>query len=88
MNELREELESSLKKSSGSWTLAPLVLFVTAILLFGVYVGNLLFGANSLEVLLKLKARENELERRVERLRESNAKLQKEYFELKGLEPQ
>lgn len=53
----------------------------------GIYIGNLLFGANSLEVLLHLKSHEQSLKQRVEQLQRENARLQKEYFELKGLEP-
>ena len=55
--------------------------------LMGIYIGNLLFGANSLEVLLHLKSHEQSLKQRVEQLQRENARLQKEYFELKGLEP-
>ncbi|MGP1579808.1 MAG: hypothetical protein ACTTH5_02125 [Wolinella sp.] len=55
--------------------------------LLGIYIGNLLFGANSLEVLLHLRNHEYSLKQRVEQLQKENAHLQKEYFELKGLEP-
>ncbi|RAX59350.1 hypothetical protein CCZ01_00455 [Helicobacter monodelphidis] len=63
------------------------VTLLLAILVLGIYIGTLFFGANSLEVLLDLRKRETELLYKVERLRSDNAKLQKEYFELKGLEP-
>ena len=47
----------------------------------------LLFGENSLEVLLNNISLKNELLREVNDLQAQNAKLQKDLFELKGLEP-
>ncbi|WP_281951604.1 FtsB family cell division protein [Nitrosophilus kaiyonis] len=58
------------------------------IILLGVYIGNLLFGKNSVEVLFELQNKKEALKREVQRLKEENAKLQKEYFELKQLEPE
>ncbi len=52
----------------------------------GVFIGILLFGENSLEVLLGLQEYEIHLHEEVERLKRENAGLQKEYFELKELE--
>lgn len=75
----REEKQSSL---AVFW-----LILLLAVLILGVYIGTLFFGTNSLEVLLELRKKENELSYRVERLRSDNAQLQKEYFELKGLEP-
>lgn len=63
------------------------LILLLAVLILGIYIGTLFFGTNSLEVLLELRKKENELSYRVERLRSDNAQLQKEYFELKGLEP-
>lgn len=86
MTPLPDELLESKRTSPLSPILAGASV-ILAILIFSVYVGNLLFGANSLEVLLHLKKHERELAHKVERLQQDNAKLQKEYFELKGLEP-
>jgi len=61
-----------------------LVLFFI-ILIFGVYIGILLYGTNSFEVLLELQDYENYLQSEVGRLKGENASLQKEYFELKGI---
>jgi hypothetical protein len=57
------------------------------ILLFGVYVGILMYGENSLTVLNQLKEKKQELlqEKRVIKIK--NQRLQKEFFELKQLEP-
>jgi len=56
------------------------------IIILAVYVGLLLFGTNSAEVLYELRAQKRSLEERIRFLKEENARLQKEYFELKELE--
>lgn len=61
---------------------------IAGIILLGIYIGTIFFGTNSLEVYLNLNDYKNELEVRIEDLQKENAKLQKEYFELKQLEPQ
>jgi len=58
------------------------------IILLGVYIGKMLFGKDSVEVLFDLENKKESLKREVQRLKEENAKLQKEYFELKELEPE
>ena len=52
------------------------------------HVANTLFGTNSLEVYNSLKYKKIYLENEIIRLQEENAYLQKEYFELKNLEPE
>ncbi|MBU3014693.1 septum formation initiator [Poseidonibacter lekithochrous] len=52
------------------------------------HVANTLFGDNSLEVYNSLKHKKIYLEKEITRLQEDNAYLQKEYFELKNLEPE
>lgn len=53
----------------------------------GVYIGFLLFGENSLEVLLSNISLRDELTAQVNELQSQNARLQKDLFELRGLEP-
>ena len=67
--------------------ITKLLLLASMIIALGLYVGNLLYGVNSLAVLENLTYREVNLKSTIEKLKEENAKLQKEYFELKGLEP-
>ena len=64
-------------------------LLVTAIgiLLFGIYVGILIYGENSLTVLNQLKEKKQRLLEEGKTLKSENQRLQKEYFELKQLEP-
>jgi cell division protein FtsB len=49
---------------------------------------NILFGDNSLQVYSSLKYKKEYLEGEILRLQRENAYLQKEYFELKNLEPE
>jgi len=73
------------KGEGESWfgfSLRSLLLIVAGILLFGLYVGVLLFGENSLEVLNGLKREKAQLLSEKHRLQNENQKLQKKYFEL------
>ncbi len=55
------------------------------VITIGIYIGNLLFGNNSLEALLQLQEYESTLTSEVKKLKEENALMQKEYFELKEI---
>ena len=63
------------------------VLALIGVVAMALYLGNLLFGNASLEVLLQLEKYETHLTSEITRLKQENAKLQKEYFELRELEP-
>lgn len=61
---------------------------MTLIVIFsGVYIGIILFGENSLQVLLNLEEYESFLHEEVKELKTENSNLQKELFELKELDP-
>ncbi len=60
---------------------------VLGILLFGIYVGILMYGENSLTVLNQLKTKKQELLQEKRAIKIKNQRLQKEFFELKQLEP-
>lgn len=62
------------------------IFYLALVLGMGVYLGTLLFGTSSLEVMLGLEEYENYLQNEVERYKHENAQLQKEYFELKELD--
>lgn len=65
-----------------------IAIFSIAITLFLSYhVANLLFGVNSYEVYSSLIDEQTRLKSEIKRLQKDNAHLQKEYFELKNLEP-
>jgi len=63
-----------------------LLLLFAFIVVCSLYVGTLLYGKNSLDVLTKLEKQEQMLKKEIKYLLANNAKLQKEYFELKNLE--
>jgi hypothetical protein len=46
-----------------------------------------MFGKRSLDVMLSLQSKKERLSEDVEILKKLNARLQKDYFELQGLEP-
>ena len=66
-------------------SLEKFFILFSIILILGVYIGILLYGTNSFEVLLELQDYENYLQADVGRLKDENAALQKEYFELKEI---
>ncbi len=79
----------NIKKAEALAGLSLKTLLVTAIgiLLFGIYVGILIYGENSLTVLNQLKEKKQGLFQEEKVLKTENQRLQKEFFELKQLEP-
>lgn len=79
----------TIEKAEALAGLSLKTLLVTAIgiLLFGIYVGILIYGENSLTVLHQLKVKKQSLFQEEKALKTENQKLQKEFFELKQLEP-
>jgi len=69
-------------------SLPKFLLTLVIIVILAVYLGILLFGDNSLEVLLQLGEYETYLQEEIDNYKSQNAALQKEYFELKELEPE
>jgi hypothetical protein len=68
-------------------SIKALLVTTIGILLFGIYVGILIYGENSLTVLNQLKEKKQRLIEEGQSLKTKNQRLQKEYFELKQLEP-
>jgi len=79
----------SKKKAEGLAELSLKTFLITSIgiLLFGIYLGILIYGDNSLTILNKLKENKENLIKENKELKIENQKLQKEFFELKQLEP-
>ncbi len=69
-------------------SLSKFLISFVVIVLLGLYLNVLLFGDNSLEVLLQLEEYEQYLQDEIGRYKHENSSLQKEYFELKELEPE
>ena len=88
--ELFEEIDTSqtiTQKYLGLSLKKFFLLFVLVIGL-GIYLGVLLYGTNSVEVLFGLQDYENYLQDEVVHLKKENAELQREYFELKEISAQ
>jgi cell division protein FtsB len=63
------------------------LIIILIILLLSSYLGVILFGKNSFVVLTHLREEKRNLTQEAIQLKNSNQKLQKEFFELKNLEP-
>ena len=64
-----------------------IISLVIVVLGFGLYIGDVLFGKSSLDVLLNLQEDKDTLGTKIQSLKEENAVLQKEFFELRQLDP-
>ncbi|AKF25888.1 hypothetical protein YH65_00950 [Sulfurovum lithotrophicum] len=68
-------------------SLKAILITLIGLLLFGIYVGILIYGENSLTVLNHLNEKKEMLRQEEKSLKAENQKLQKALFELKQLEP-
>ena len=87
MKDIRDDLlnyEEFERKRDGSFYLKAAALIMLVVML-GVYIGNLLFGENSLETLLNLQNQREVLQKKTDELKDENARLQRKYFELKQI---
>lgn len=66
-------------------SLTKFLILLFLVLATGVYIGLLLYGTNSLEILFGLQDYEEYLQSEIHRLKDENAELQREYFELKEI---
>ena len=69
------------------YSLKAFLITALGILLFGIYIGVLLYGENSLTVWNHLKDKKHHLIVEKKHLKFQNQTLQKEFFELKQLGP-
>lgn len=85
--ELYEGLEEAEGFSQRYFGISFVKFLILVIMIFGVgvYLGLLLYGTNSIEVLTSLQDYQEYLQVEIDRLKNENAELQKEYFELKEL---
>jgi len=88
--ELYEEIDAqeSLTQKYLGLSLGKFFLLLFLIIMLGIYLGIILYGTNSYEVLSGLEAYEDFLHGEVSRLKEENAELQRQYFELKEISAQ
>ena len=64
-------------------SIKALLITILGIFLFGIYVGVLIYGENSLTVLNTLRTKKTYYTLQSQRLKNENRRLQKIYFELK-----
>jgi len=81
MTDIREE------EGIAGFSLKTFLVTALGILLFGIYIGVLMYGENSLSVLTQLKEKKQKLINEKRAIKVENQRLQKEFFELKQLEP-
>ena len=87
--ELLENLESqSITQKYLGLSTSKFFFILFVVLFASYYIGSLLFGNNSVEVMMGLEDYENYLKDEIVRLKSENAELQKEYFELKEISAQ
>ena len=88
--ELFEEIDTSqtITQKYLGLSLKKFFLLFALVIVLGIYLGVLLYGTNSLQVLFGLQDYENYLQNEVVRLKNENAQLQREYFELKEISAQ
>jgi len=88
--ELFEAIDStqSITQKYLGLSLLKFLALVLLVLVIGIYIGILLYGTNSIEVFFGLQDYQEYLQSEIYRLRDENAELQREYFELKEISAQ
>ncbi len=69
------------------FTLPYKLLAIILVMLFALYLGNILFGTRSVEQMLKLYKQEKNLKYEIKNAKKENEKLQKKLFEYEVLVP-
>lgn len=89
MSSLTDKLveENTEQEGSNSSFFMPLIL-VLSIIMIAMFIGDMLFGKNSLEVYLALEKQQTTLGKKIYQIKNQNAMLQKKYFEFKNIMPE
>ncbi len=82
MSKIAEELTPAPKKPESGFSFFQVVAIVMLVLIAATYMGETLFGQNSLQVLHSLQEQQKILDKKITRISFENAQLQKEYLEL------
>jgi hypothetical protein len=87
VNELYTEIENkeSLTQRYFGLSLKKFLIASFLVVAMGIYMGVLLFGVNSLVVLMNIDDYSNNLQAKIDVLKAQNAKDQKTYFELQEI---
>ncbi len=87
MSDFTEEIIKDTLHPKRDYTFLQNILIVLSVIIAAIFIGETLFGKNSLEVYLSLQDDKMRFEKKIDKLQHENAALQKEYFELKSLLP-
>jgi cell division protein FtsB len=82
MSDIAEELTPKQKKAESGFSFFQVMLIILLVLVAATYMGETLFGKNSLQVLNSLQKQQKILDKKIKKISFENAKLQKEYLEL------
>jgi len=88
MSQITDEISQNPAKRESGFSFLQVVFLIFLVLLAAVYMGETLFGKNSLDVLLSLRKQQKILDSKIARISKENAILQKKYFELHALMPE
>jgi cell division protein FtsB len=80
-------LKHKKRKSKGLKFVIIIVLSIIVTIFLANHFASIFFGKNSIEVYTSLKNQKAHLQKEIKNFQHKNARLQKEYFELKNLEP-
>ena len=87
MSHITDEIVEDRVTNENGYTFIQNLLIVLSVIIAAIFIGETLFGKNSLEVYLSLQKDKKHFEEKIDRIQYENAALQKEYFELKSLLP-
>lgn len=83
MSEIQDEIVTGKRsKREKGFSFLQVFVMIAIVLMAAVYMGETLFGKNSLDVLLSLQQQQKILDRKIKYISHQNAALQREYFEL------
>ncbi len=88
MSEISDEIIKDSHTLKSDYSFIQNILITLAVIIAAIFIGETLFGKNSLEVYLSLEKDKIQFKNKIEALQYKNAALQKEYFELKSLLPE
>lgn len=84
--DILNEVAPLFKKEQRIKTFKTLAFSVLVAIFIGISLGNIFFGASSLDTLGTLDSKNEALRQDIKNLQIQNAKLQKQYFELKNIQ--
>jgi len=87
MSHITDEIVEDRVTNKSDQSLVQNLLIVLSVIVAAIFIGETLFGKNSLEVYRSLQKDKKHFEEKINKIQYENAALQKEYFELKSLLP-